>query len=96
MTAKQQPEYFEELDALEIFLLRNNTLLTHQELKVLYAAMSGKTNAEIAEELCRSIATVKTHKNHIIRKLGLKGKEGFRRYLLKMAHIGFKEKRNQP
>lgn len=85
MTAKQNPEYLQKINALEALLLKDNVLLTRQELKVLYAAIEGKTNHEIAEELGTSLCTIKTHKNRIITKLGLKGKVAFQKYLLKMA-----------
>lgn len=85
MTAKQTSDYLEKLNRLKLFLLRENVELTRQELKVLYAAIEGKTNEEIAEELGRHLCTIKTHKNNLISKLNLQGKAAFQKYLLKMA-----------
>jgi len=95
MTAKQNPEYLQKINALEALLLKDNVLLTRQELKVLYATIEGKTNDEIAEELSISVYTIKTHKNHIITKLGLKGKVEFQKYLLKMASSYLIVQKNQ-
>ncbi len=84
MTAKQNLEYLKKLNALQVVLLKDNVLLTRQELKVLCAAIEGKTNLEIADELGTSPCTVKTHKNNLIAKLNLKGKLEFQKYVLKM------------
>lgn len=73
------------LKQLEAFLLRKSISLTSQELKILYWAIKGQTNAEIAALLEVSIATVKTHKNNLISKLGVEGKEGFRKFLFEIA-----------
>jgi DNA-binding NarL/FixJ family response regulator len=43
--------------------------LTPRELEVLRLIARGRSNAEIAEELVTSMATVKTHVNRIFRKL---------------------------
>jgi DNA-binding NarL/FixJ family response regulator len=87
MTAKQNSDYLQKLNALEVILLKDNVLLTRQELKVLHAAIEGKTNEEIAEELGRHLCTIKTHKNNLISKLNLQGKVAFQKYVLKMAKI---------
>ena len=87
MTANQNPNYLEKLNRLELHLLGENVELTRQELKVLYAAIEGKTNEEIAEEFGRHLCTIKTHKNNLISKLNLQGKAAFQKYLLKMAKI---------
>jgi DNA-binding NarL/FixJ family response regulator len=84
MKAKQNPEYLQKLNALEVALLKDNVLLTRQELKVLYATIEGKTNDEIAEELGRNLCTIKTHKTNLISKLNLKGRKEFQKYVLKM------------
>ena len=89
MTVKQSSDYLQKLNALEVVLLKDNVLLTRQELKVLYWSIEGKTNEEIAEELGRHLCTIKTHKNNLISKLNLQGKAAFQKYLLKMA-------KNQP
>ncbi|WP_428667524.1 response regulator transcription factor [Runella sp.] len=75
------------LKQLEAFLLRKSISLTSQELKILYWAIKGQTNAEIAALLEVSIATVKTHKNNLISKLGVEGKEGFRKFLLEIIKL---------
>jgi DNA-binding NarL/FixJ family response regulator len=47
-------------------------LLTERELVVLKLLGRGETNSEIAEELCVSTGTVKTHVGSILAKLGLR------------------------
>lgn len=47
--------------------------LTASELQILKMISQNKTNAQIAEELFRSIRTVENHRNNICSKLGLKG-----------------------
>jgi ATP/maltotriose-dependent transcriptional regulator MalT len=44
-------------------------LLTDRELEVLQVLVTGATNKQIAETLCISVATVKTHIIHIYTKL---------------------------
>jgi DNA-binding CsgD family transcriptional regulator len=85
MTANQNPDYLEKLNRLELHLLSEGIVLTRQELKVLYWAIEGKTNEEIATVLTLSISTIKSHKNRLIAKLNLQGKVGFQKYVLKMA-----------
>lgn len=48
-------------------------LLTPAEKKILRLIAENKTSREIAEEICVSIRTVQNHRNHICRKLDLKG-----------------------
>jgi DNA-binding NarL/FixJ family response regulator len=47
-------------------------LLSAREIEVLKHFSSGMNNKEISEKLGISIRTVESHKNHIVRKLGLK------------------------
>lgn len=46
------------------------TQLTKRELQVLSLMAQNRTNDEIAAELFVAVSTVKTHVNHILRKLG--------------------------
>jgi len=46
--------------------------LSEREVEVLRAVAKGKSNAEIAEALFLSEATIKTHVSHILMKLGLR------------------------
>lgn len=50
--------------------------LTEKEAEVLALVLGGCSNAGIAEELCLSCNTVKTHLHHVYRKLGVSGREG--------------------
>lgn len=49
--------------------------LTGREIEVLRLLPSGLTRAELAEELCVSVNTVKTHLTSIARKLGASGRD---------------------
>jgi DNA-binding NarL/FixJ family response regulator len=46
--------------------------LSDRELEVLELVGKGRSNAEIAQELVISLATVKTHIRHVLAKLGLR------------------------
>lgn len=50
--------------------------LTEKEGEVLALVLRGHSNAGIAEHLCLSRSTVKTHMSHIFSKLGVSGREG--------------------
>lgn len=49
-----------------------NESLTGRETDILRLFAEGLSNKEIATQLCISVRTVESHKNHIMRKLGLK------------------------
>lgn len=51
---------------------KSNPSLTSREIEVLKLYVEGFINKEISDKLDISIRTVETHKNHIMRKLGLK------------------------
>lgn len=48
--------------------------LTEREREILACAAAGRSNKEIAEQLCLSIDTVKTHLHHIYQKLSVDGR----------------------
>ena len=60
MTAKQHAEQLEKLNVLELLLLKENVLLTRQELRVLYEAIDGKGNTEIAQLMHVCLGTIRT------------------------------------
>jgi DNA-binding CsgD family transcriptional regulator len=58
------------------------------ENRVINLALECLTNKEIAEQLKILVSTVKSHRRRIMKKLGLKGKHEFLKYLvLKMAKM---------
>jgi DNA-binding NarL/FixJ family response regulator len=48
--------------------------LTDREREILACAAAGRSNKEIADQLCVSVDTVKTHLHHIYQKLSLDGR----------------------
>jgi len=48
--------------------------LTDREREILACAAAGRSNKEIADQLCVSIDTVKTHLHHIYQKLSVHGR----------------------
>jgi DNA-binding NarL/FixJ family response regulator len=48
--------------------------LTDREREILACAAIGRSNKEIADQLCVSLDTVKTHLHHIYRKLSVNGR----------------------
>ena len=50
------------------------SILTDREREILACAAAGRSNKEIADQLCVSIDTVKTHLHHIYRKLSVNGR----------------------
>jgi len=51
---------------------KSHAVLTGREIEILKLYVEGLINKEISDKLDISIRTVETHKNHIMRKLGLK------------------------
>ncbi|CAM3861416.1 response regulator transcription factor [Aquirufa aurantiipilula] len=56
--------------------------LTLREFRVVQLAQQGCSNKGIAKQLNIQESTVKSHRKNIMKKLGLKGKTEFIRYLL--------------
>lgn len=48
--------------------------LTDREREILACAAAGRSNKEVAEQLCVSVDTVKTHLHHIYQKLSVSGR----------------------
>jgi len=48
--------------------------LTEREREILACAAAGRGNKEIADQLCVSLDTVKTHLHHVYHKLGVAGR----------------------
>lgn len=48
--------------------------LTDREREILACAAAGRSNKEIADQLCVSVETVKTHLHHIYQKLSVSGR----------------------
>ena len=55
---------------------------TLREIRIINLAKEGLTNKEISILLEIEVSTVKCHRRNIMKKLGLKGKSEFVRYLL--------------
>jgi RNA polymerase sigma factor (sigma-70 family) len=73
------PEHFARTGpgALRQTQEENNTLLsslTDREREILACAAAGRSNKEIADQLCVSVETVKTHLQHIYQKLSVSGR----------------------
>lgn len=56
--------------------------LTFKELEVFFFCKKGLSCQEISEELFISVETVKYHRKRIVKKLGLQGKEEFRKFIM--------------
>ena len=55
---------------------------TFREIRIVNLAKEGLTNKEISILLQIEVSTVKCHRRNIMKKLGLKGKSEFVKYLL--------------
>jgi two-component system response regulator NreC len=53
-----------------------------REVRIINLAKRCHTNKEIADQLQIKISTVKSHRRNIMKKLGIKGKAEFVKYLL--------------
>ena len=55
---------------------------TFREIRIVNLDKEGLTNKEISKLLQIEVSTVKCHRRNIMKKLGLKGKSEFVKYLL--------------
>ncbi|MGJ3235618.1 helix-turn-helix transcriptional regulator [Marivirga sp.] len=62
-----------------------NGQLTFKESEILSLCKKGMSCQEISENLFVSVETIKTHRKKIIKKLGLQGKQEFRKFLLDLV-----------
>jgi DNA-binding CsgD family transcriptional regulator len=60
----------------------NPAPLSIREYRIVCLAKEGMSNKEIASQLNIEESTVKCHRRNVMRKLGLKGKVEFLRFLL--------------
>jgi DNA-binding NarL/FixJ family response regulator len=65
---------FSELSALSSARTQPIDPLTEREEEVLLTVASGRTNTEIADELCISLSTVKSHLASLMQKLGARNR----------------------
>ena len=56
--------------------------LTPREIDVLQFVAKGKLNKQAASELCISIKTVEKHREHIMKKLGIRGIAGLTHFAI--------------
>lgn len=61
----------------------DNTLLTEREEKIILFMLEGKTKQEIAEQLCLSVATIKTSTEKMYAKFDVHNKIEMLFYLVK-------------
>jgi DNA-binding NarL/FixJ family response regulator len=61
-------------------------LFSIRENRIINLAKECLTNKEIADQLQIEVSTVKCHRRNIMKKLGLKGKAEFVKYLLLKTH----------
>lgn len=54
---------------------------TFQEVNIIALIKQGNSNQQISEELHISVSTVKTHRKNILKKIGLKGKTAFIKFV---------------
>lgn len=56
--------------------------LTSREIEVLQFVAAGKLNKQAASELCISIKTVEKHREHLTKKLGIRGIAGLTHFAI--------------
>jgi len=67
--------------------------LTRREREIVRHVALGLRNAEVAERLCISEVTVKTHLNNVFQKLGVRDRVELALYAVRMGLIGVHERR---
>lgn len=60
----------------------SNYNLTEREVEIIELISRGQTTQDIADNLCRSIHTINTHRKNILKKLNLKNKSDLVRFAL--------------
>jgi len=75
---KAQPDHRFARQVLDAFPLSSptNDFLTHRETELLLLLAEGLSNKEIADTLCISLLTVKTHLKNMFRKLSAANRIG--------------------
>jgi DNA-binding NarL/FixJ family response regulator len=56
--------------------------LTFREIEVLQFVAKGKLNKQVASELCVSIKTIEKHREHLTKKLGIRGIAGLTHFAI--------------
>jgi DNA-binding NarL/FixJ family response regulator len=69
MTARLVDAYRSRAAGVSLSLVPSETRLTKREWEILERVAAGKTNRSVAEELCISVETVRTHVSSILAKL---------------------------
>ncbi|MFD4641860.1 LuxR C-terminal-related transcriptional regulator [Lentzea sp. NPDC058436] len=81
------PQWIDAANVLASRLLRNDgeSALSRQERRIALLARAGKSNREIAAELCLTLRTVEFHLTAVYRKMGVAGRPGLRRAFVPTA-----------
>jgi DNA-binding CsgD family transcriptional regulator len=72
-----------------------NYSLTFQEVKIINYIKDGLSSQQIADKLIISIKTVKTHRQNIMKKVGLKGKTEFTQFVFAFTPPPISMKKNK-
>ncbi|MFT4033630.1 MAG: helix-turn-helix transcriptional regulator [Siphonobacter sp.] len=79
--------------------MKTFTTLSLRECEVLYLISLNLTNSEIADQLCISANTVSNHRENIIKKTGIKGRNAILFYAIsnkdKLEYLFEKEDNNK-